>query len=73
MLISIQFLNSLTRYQTKNKEPNLLYYLLRAESKTDGFMPFSMTFEQNETQTASSRFWSRVSHSVSNAYEYVFV
>ena len=47
------------------RESNLLYNLLIADGRTDGFMPFTKTFARNETQTALCRIWTQVADSIS--------
>ena len=55
-----------TGYLTKVKVYNVPCYLPIAGGRTDGFMFFLRALARRETQTASSRFWTRVTDSISN-------
>ena len=48
----------------KTKELSVPNYLPIAGERTDGFVPFSRALERSETQTASSRIWTRVTDSI---------
>ena len=48
-----------------SRELSLSYNLPIAEGKTDGFLPFSRVLLRKETQTVSSKIWSRVDNSIS--------
>ena len=58
------FALSYTVEQTMVKEPNVFYYLPKAEEVIGGFIPFQKVLALYEMQTASSRFWTRVTVSI---------
>ena len=55
--LNTEFSFSLTGCLIKAKEPSLYYYLLIAEARRDGFMPFLRALVWSQTQTALSRIW----------------
>ena len=49
---------------TKAKEPRLPHYLPIARRRTNGFMLFPRALAQREMETALSKIWSQVTHSI---------